>query len=156
MSQDFNILKLSGLEIAKGMLDGSVPLPDTMPVTMNYKFVDVRGGGCTFEGRPQASHKNISQHIHGGWGMTILDSAAVLSVVTKLPRGILTATSTFEAKFMRPLKEDVLYRAAGEVIAVGKTLAHSRAQLIDVQSEKIMMSCTCTTSLLDYSDKIPK
>ena len=154
MDTIIDILNLTGLEIAQGILDGSVSLPNTMPETLNFKLSMVRDGSCAFEGIPQEIHKNISQTVHGGWGMAILDSAAVLPIVTKLPKGMLTATSTFEAKFIRPLEVGVLYRAVGTVISVGKTLGHSQAELINTQNDKIMMSCTCTTSLLDHSDKI--
>jgi len=142
----------TGLENLQGFLDGSSPMHDAMGSTLNLELKDVGDGLCVYEGTPLAAHLNPRELVHGGWVMSILDAAAVLAVVTTLPKGKLCATSTFEIKFVRPLMGGTLCRATGEVLSSGKNLAHSRARLIEVETGKLIAFCSCSASIYDIED----
>ena len=90
----------TGLEMLQSIMDGNFPNHDEMGATLNLKLVEVSDGICVYEGTPGTQHLNPRGSVHGGWTMSILDAAAVLSVVTALPKGKLCATSTFEVKFV--------------------------------------------------------
>jgi|GEM_PF-2102571 len=142
----------TGLQNLKTIIDGDTHLRDAMGDLLNLKLVDVESGTCAYEGRPQKEHLNPRDYVHGGWVMSILDAAAVMSVVTVLPEGQLCATSTFEVKFVRPLQHGTMCRAEGEMVSIGKNLAHCKARLIDTDTGKLIAFCTCSTSLYNVED----
>jgi len=142
----------TGLDNLKSIMDGRFPKHDAMGKVLNLDLMEVREGVCIYEGTPLPEHLNPRMLVHGGWAMSILDAAAVLSVVTALPKGKLCATSTFEVKFVRPIKAGMHCRAEGELQSLGKNLAHTKAKLIEVKTGKLLAFCTCSASLYDIDD----
>ena len=149
MGQVRNWNELSGLEMVQGVLDGSLKSVDPITETMNFKMVEVSEGFCAFEGQPLQGHQNLGIHTHGGWLMSILDSAAVMALITTLPPGVVCATSTFEMKFIRPVTAGMKCRAEGRLISNGKTLGHAEGRLINLENGKLLGSCTCSCSYID-------
>lgn len=149
MGQVRNWNEISGLEMVKGILDGSLKSSDPMADTLNFKMVEADFGFCAFEGTPKQAFQNIGIHTHGGWLMSILDSAAVMALVTTLPAGTVGATSTFEMKFIRPVSAGMKCRAEGKLISNGKTLGHSEGRLYNLENNKLLASCTCSCSYID-------
>ncbi len=142
----------TGLDNLKSIMDGSFPVHDAMGQILNLDLIEVGDGICIYEGSPEKQHLNPRGLVHGGWAMSILDAASVLSVVTALPKGKLCATSTFEVKFARPIKAGMKCRAEGELISLGTTLAHAKARLIEVETGKLLAFCTCSASIYDIDD----
>lgn len=142
----------TGLENLKGFLDGDAPISDAMGDTLNLELLEVSEGICVYKGKPGKEHRNPRGLVHGGWAMSILDSAAVLAVVTSLPKGKLCATSSLEVKFARPIKAGMTCRAEGELQSMGTNLAHSKAKLIDIETGKLLAFCTCSASIYDVDD----
>ena len=142
----------AGLDNLKSIMDGKFPKHDAMGKMLNLDLVEVREGVCIYEGTPLAVHLNPRMLVHGGWTMSILDAAAVLAVVTALPKGKLCATSTFEVKFVRPIKAGTHCRAEGELQSLGTNLAHAKASLVEVETGNLLAFCTCSASLYDIDD----
>jgi len=142
----------TGLDNLKSIMDGRFPVSDAMGQILNLNLIEVREGVCIYEGRPSAKHLNPRKLVHGGWAMSILDAAAVLSVVTALPKGKMCATSSIEVKFARPIQAGMKCRAEGEVESLGTNLAHAKARLIDVETGKLLAFCTCSASIYDIDD----
>ena len=142
----------TGLDNLKSIMDGSFPIHDAMGQTLNLDLIEVGDGICVYAGSPEEQHLNPRGLVHGGWAMSILDAAAVLAVVTALPKGKLCATSTFEVKFARPIKAGMKCRAEGELESLGTNLAHAKARLIDIETGKLLAFCTCSASLYDIED----
>ncbi len=142
----------TGLENLKDFVDGVAPISDAMGEILNLELIEVREGICIYEGKPGEQHKNPRGFIHGGWAMSILDAAAVLAVITALPKGKLCATSSLEVKFARPIKAGMVCRAEGELQSMGINLAHSKAKLIDIETGKLLAFCTCSASIYDVVD----
>ncbi|HHI89263.1 MAG TPA: PaaI family thioesterase [Hellea balneolensis] len=138
-----------GIENLRQLISGELVMPDPMLDCLGYALTDVDENFCVFEGRPGPEHLNITGNVHGGWAMSILDSAAVLCVVTALPKGKLCATNSLEVKFLRPLKSGQACIARGDLITIGQTLAHSRATLKDKTSGKLLAFCSCSVSVFD-------
>ena len=136
----------------QSIMEGDFPFHDAMGETLNLQLKEVSKGICVYEGTPKIEHLNPRQSVHGGWAMSILDAAAVLSVVTALPKGKLCATSTFEVKFVRPLSAGMLCRAEGELLSLGASLAHSKARLIEVKTDKLIAFCSASSSVFDIED----
>ena len=142
----------SGLENLHGIMDGSFPIHDAMGATLNLELLEVSEGWCVYEGTPLEMHLNPRSNVHGGWAMSILDAAAVLSVVTILPKGKLCATASIEVKFIRPLAPGQLCRAVGEFLIIEGKLGHARARLVDAKTDKLIASCNCSASIFDIAD----
>ena len=142
----------SGLENLHGIMDGSFPIHDAMGATLNLQLLEASDGRCVYEGTPLKKHLNPRSSVHGGWAMSILDAAAVLSVVTVLPKGKLCATASMEVKFLRPLAAGQLCRAVGEFLFMEGKLGHARARLVDIKTDKLIASCTCAASIFDIAD----
>ena len=142
----------SGLENLRNILAGREAFEDPMGQTLNIALVAVAKGVVSFEGTPGQHHLNPRGSVHGGWAMSIMDSAAVLAVVSALPKGKLCATSTFEIKFARPIKVGMTCRAEGEVVSQGSNLAHAKAKLIDCDTGKLLAFCTCSASVFDIDE----
>jgi len=142
----------TGLENIRKILDADSPVHDAMGTMLNLELKEFSEGICVYEGTPDARHLNPRGVIHGGWAMSILDAAAVLAVVTALPKGRLCATSSLEVKFSRPIKAGMKCRAEGKLKSMGANMAHSKAKLIDVETGKLLAFCTCTASIYDVYD----
>jgi len=142
----------TGLENIKTILDTNSPIHDAMGDMLNLELTEFSQGVCVYEGTPDAKHLNPRGLIHGGWAMSILDAAAVLAVVTVLPKGRLCATSSLEVKFSRPIKVGMKCRAVGRVKSISSHLAHSKAKLIDIETGKLLAFCTCSASIFDVED----
>lgn len=142
----------TGLENIKTLVDANSPINDAMGEILNHELTEFSEGVCVYEGTPDTRHLNPRGLIHGGWAMSILDAAAVLAVVTVLPKGRLCATSSLEVKFSRPIKVGMKCRAVGKVKSVSSNLAHSKAKLIDVDTGKLLAFCTCSASIYNVDD----
>ncbi len=145
-------LKKPGLENLQKLISGEMVLPDPMLENLGYALTDVRVNFCAFEGQPGPEHLNLTGFVHGGWAMSILDSAAVLAVVTAMPKGKLCATSSLEVKFVRPVRSRMNCRAEGHLITMGRNLAHSRAELTEKASGKLLAFCSCSVSVFGVGE----
>jgi uncharacterized protein (TIGR00369 family) len=142
----------TGLENINTIIDTSSPIHDAMGDMLNLELKEVSEGICVYEGTPDIQHLNPRGSIHGGWAMSILDAAAVLAVVTVLPKGRLCATSSLEVKFSRPIQVGMKCRAIGKVKSISSNLAHSKAKLINIDTGKLLAFCTCSASIYDVVD----
>lgn len=139
---------LTGLELARTMLDADGPVHEIMPGTMNFRAVSFEKGHSVFEGEPEQAHMNMAGRVHGGWALTILDTSMGSAVLSAQDPGRVSTTATMESKFMRPVAMNRTYRCEGFVISSGKTLAHARSELTDIESGKIVATATGTFAIL--------
>ena len=72
--------------------------------------------------------------MHGGWALTLIDSAAGCAAHTLLPAGVGYATVETKANFTRPITEDAgRVRAEGRVVTRGRQIMTADARLLDSQ-----------------------
>lgn len=135
---------LSGLDILKGCLDGTIPTVTGLHETLGIRMVEVGEGCCVFEGAPSESHRNPHGTIHGGWAASILDGVMGLAVFSCQPPGQMSATATLEIKTMRPLAIGETYRAEANVLRAGRSLAHVEGRLVHTESGKLVATGTST------------
>ena len=81
------IAGLSGLELLQAMIAGRLPAP-AMGKTLGFRLVEVGPGTAIFEGEPGPHLLNPLGIVHGGWALTLIDSAAGCAVHATLPAGI--------------------------------------------------------------------
>lgn len=123
--------ELSGLEFLGAIITGALR-PPPMALLLNFRLVEVREGYAVFEGQPGEEHYNPLGLVHGGYAMTMLDSALGCAVQTILPPGANYATTDVHARLLRAITKDTgTIRCVGQLVSATRTHATSEARLTD-------------------------
>jgi uncharacterized protein (TIGR00369 family) len=135
----------TGLELMNAVFDGSLPPPPIM-ATLGFTGVHAEDGQAVFEGDPGEYMYNPIGVVHGGWAMTLLDSAMGCAVHTTLGVGERYTTLEVKANFVRPITlETGRVRCEGVIVHRGGTVATAEAKLVVKSSGKLLAhgSTTC-------------
>ena len=123
---------LSGLEIVNGLADGRLPRPpmaETLPFTLYPPSASGRVELCAV---PETRFLNPMGIVHGGWAMTMLDSAMGLSALTTLSPGEICPSHETSVKFVRPILADGRsLHVIGTVISRGRTVITAEGRIED-------------------------
>ena len=134
----------SGLEALREVFEGRVP-PPPIAETMGIEGVDVEEGKAVFEGEPAEYLYNPIGVVHGGFAMTLLDSAMGCAVHSTLKVGERYTTLEVKTNFVRPITlETGRVRCEGTVIHRGGTIATAEGKLIAIDSGKLLAHGTTT------------
>ena len=93
---------MSGLEFIRAMFSGKLPAPP-ITATMGFTGGDASEGAVTFNGEAGEHLYNPIGVVHGGFAMTILDSAMGCAVHTTLAAGEAYTTLETKVNFVRPI-----------------------------------------------------
>ena len=134
----------TGLEILKDVFEGRLP-PPPIAETMGFTGVHVEEGKAVFEGEPGEHLYNPIGVVHGGFAMTLLDSAMGCAVHSTLEMGERYTTLEIKANFVRPIRLDTgRVRCEGIVIHRGGTIATAEGKLVAVSTGKLLAHGTTT------------
>ena len=137
----------SGLEALREVFEGRLP-PPPIAETMGMNGVHFEEGKAVFEGEPAEYLYNPIGVVHGGFAMTLLDSAMGCAVHSTLKVGERYTTLEVKTNFVRPITVDTgRVRCEGVVIHRGGTIATAEGKLIAIDSGKLLAHGT-TTCLL--------
>lgn len=126
---------MTGLEALTAILDGRHP-PPSISDTLCFQLVEVEFGRVVFEGQPNAGVLNPLGAVHGGWALTLIDSACGAAGHTTLPAGVGYGTLETKANFVRPIMAGTgALRAEGRVLAQGRTILTAEAKITDAQGK---------------------
>ena len=92
----------SGLELVARLADGSIrrpPMAETLPFTL----LPPEEGKVGLLATPEPRFCNLTNTVHGGWIMTMLDTAMALAAQTTLSPGETCPSHETTAKFVRPI-----------------------------------------------------
>lgn len=144
------LLSYSGLDFLQGMIAGKIPNPPISKV-LNFHLAEVSEGRAVFEGGPDASFYNPIGTVHGGFAMTLLDSALGCAIFSTLAKGEAWTTLEIKVNLTRPILKDTgLLRAEGRVIHRGRTVATSQGELKD-KAGKLYAHATTTCMIFPKS-----
>lgn len=139
---------LSGLEQLQRAAKSSGAGPSTIGKTLNFRLVGAELGGVSIEGEPTEAFLNPLGFIHGGWALTLIDSATALAAHTTLAPGVGYTSLETKANFVRAITPQTgVVRAEGRVVAQGRTIITSEARLTD-KSGKLLAHGTATIMAL--------
>jgi uncharacterized protein (TIGR00369 family) len=141
------IKDLSGLQMLRAMLAGELP---AAPIggTMGFRLVEVDEGRALFEGTPNPGLLNPLGAVHGGWALTLIDSACGCAVHTELDAGVGYTTVETKVNFTRPIAPDGgPVRCEGLVLSRGRQIATAEAQLRSAEG-KLLAHGTSTLIIL--------
>jgi uncharacterized protein (TIGR00369 family) len=122
------VRSMSGIELLRAMIAGRLPAPP-ISQAMGILLVEVEPGSAVFEGRPGPHLFNPLGGVHGGFALTMIDSAAGCAVHTELDAGIGYTTVETKANFVRPVPAEGVVRCEGRVLSRGRQIATAEADL---------------------------
>ncbi len=125
-----DVAGMSGKQVLQAIVAGSLPQPP-IAAALDFWLVEVGDGFAVFEGEPGPRLLNPMGTVHGGWALTLIDSATGCAASSLLPPG--TGYTTLETKgnFSRPIKSDTgRVRAEGRVISQGRQIITAEARVL--------------------------
>lgn len=138
---------LSGAELLRGWVDGTLPHPP-MADTLAFRLVDAAEGRAVFAGEPAEWMYNPIGVVHGGWAMTLLDSALGVAVHTTLAKGERYTTLETKVNFVRPVLPDGGdVRCEANVVHRGRRIATAEGRLVDANGK--LLAHGTTTCLVE-------
>ena len=140
------IRHLSGLEMLHAMIAGRLPAPP-MAKTLGFRLVEATPGRAVFEGEASADLLNPLGSVHGGWALTLIDSATGCAVHTELPAATGYTTVETKVNFTRPVPAAGPVRCEGTVLTRGRQIATAEARLLSAEG-KLLAHGTSTLIIL--------
>jgi uncharacterized protein (TIGR00369 family) len=139
---------MSGLEYLRAIFDGRLP-PPPMAVTMGFAGTEAEEGRVVFRSEAAEFLYNPLGVVHGGFAMTVLDSAMGCAVQTLLARGERYTTLETKVNFVRSIvAETGPVRCEATVIHRGRRVATAEGRLIAERTGKLLAHGT-TTCLIE-------
>jgi uncharacterized protein (TIGR00369 family) len=132
----------SGLEVLRSALEPGGHLAP-IGVLMNFWLVEVNEGHVVFEGEPGEYHYNPIGIVHGGFALTLMDSALGCAVHSALPADVGYASTDLQLRFVRPMTgETGRVRCEGRTVHVGRTTAIAEGRLTDANGKLLATGTT--------------
>jgi uncharacterized protein (TIGR00369 family) len=138
-------LTMSGLEFLKAVFERKLP-PPPIAATMEFTGSEVEEGRAVFVGEPGEFLYNPIGVVHGGFAMTMLDSAMGCAVQTTLAAGERYTSLETSVNFVRPITTETgPLRCEGVVVYRGGRVATAEGKLIAQKTGKLLAhgSTTC-------------
>ncbi len=130
-----DMMAMPGIEAIRGILEGRFP-PPSISDTLGFRVAEVEFGRVVFQGEPSDRVLNPMGAVHGGWALTLIDSACGAAGHTTLPPGVGYGTIETKANFVRPIAPNTgALRCEGRVLAQGRTILTAEAKLTDAQGK---------------------
>jgi uncharacterized protein (TIGR00369 family) len=137
------IAGMTGKQILQAIIDGELPQPP-IAQTLSFWLTEVGDGFAAFEGEPGAHLLNPMGGVHGGWALTLIDSAVGCAGQTLLPAGTGYATVETKANFTSPITKDTgRVRAESRVVSQGRQVISGEARVLN-RDGKVLAHGTST------------
>ncbi|BDB28356.1 aromatic compound catabolic protein [Cupriavidus sp. TA19] len=125
-----DVANMNGRAILQAIVDGHLPQPPISQV-LDFWLVEVGDGFAAFEGEPSSRLLNPMGTVHGGWPLTLIDSATGCAASSLLPAGVGYTTVETKGNFSRPIKPDTgRVRVEGRVITQGRQIITAEARVL--------------------------
>jgi uncharacterized protein (TIGR00369 family) len=139
--------EMTGLEFLKGMIAGRFPAPP-IARTLGFLLAEAEPGCVVFEGWPSRDLLNPLGSVHGGWALTLIDSAAGCALHSELDAGFGYTTVETNVNFTRPIApEGGKVRCEGRLLSRGRQIATADARL-ETDDGKLLAHGTSTLIIL--------
>src|SRR5271155_404893 len=121
---------MTGKELLQAIIDGRLPQPP-ISKTMSFWIAEVGDGFSAFEGDPGPHLLNPMGTVHGGWALTLIDSAAACAAQSVLPAGAAYTTIETKGNFSRAIKPGSgRIRAEARVVSQGRQIISCEARVL--------------------------
>jgi uncharacterized protein (TIGR00369 family) len=123
------IARLTGKEILQAIVSGRLPHPP-ISETLTFWLVEIGEGFAAFEGEPGDHLLNPMGTAHGGWAMTLIDSATGCAGYSLIPAGVGFRTIETKVNLSRPITSDTgRVRAEAHVVSQTRQIISTEARL---------------------------
>lgn len=131
------IASKTGREVLQAIIDGEIPQPP-IGQALTFWLTEVGEGVAVFEADVGDHLLNFSGVAHGGWGLTLIDSATGCAAFSTLHAGVGFTTIETKANFNRPLTKDSgRVRCEGRVLSAGRRIITADAALKSIDGRMI-------------------
>jgi uncharacterized protein (TIGR00369 family) len=138
---------MTGREVMQALIDGKLPAPPIAEI-LSFWLVEVGDGYAVFAADTGPHLLNPLGGVHGGWALTLIDSATGCAGHTLLPAGAGYASLETKANFTRPIRHDTgRVRAEGRVISRGRQIMTAEARILDADG-RVLAHGTSTMMVL--------
>ncbi len=122
---------LSGLELLQEIVAGRLPQA-RMAGTLGFALVEAEFGRAVVEGVPGEHVTNPAGAVHGGWALTLIDSATGCAAHSTLAPGVRYVTVETKGNLTRPILPGIgVLRCEGRVVQGGRRVILAEATLRD-------------------------
>ena len=129
------LARCSGFELVARLADGSIRRP-SMAETLPFALLPPEEGKVRLVTTPEARFCNLTNTVHGGWIMTMLDTAMSLAAQTTLSSGETCPSHETTAKFVRPISVDSgMMHFIGHVVSRGRTVITLEGRIEDAKGK---------------------
>jgi uncharacterized protein (TIGR00369 family) len=135
---------MSGLEFIKAIFEGRLP-PPPIAATMDFTGAEAEEGRVVFVGEPGEFLYNPIGVVHGGYALTMLDSALGCAVQTMLAQGEGYTSLETSVNFVRPITAETgRVRCEAKILHRGGRIATAEGKLTAEKSGKLLAHGTTT------------
>ncbi len=122
---------VSGIEALRAMQRGEIP-PPPIAHLMGFSLEEVDEGRVVFGALPAEYHYNPIGVVHGGFALTLFDSALGCAVQSALPAGVRYTTTDVQVRLIRGITKDTgPVRCEAKVVHVGRSTGIAEARMTD-------------------------
>lgn len=131
----------TGEELMRSIMESGLPAP-SIARHMTQWISHVAEGEVEFRGEPSADVLNPIGIVHGGWAMTLLDSALGCAVHTTMAKGESFVSLDTNVKFIRAITAETgQVRCIGRVQSRGRRIATADGVIEDAKG-RILATAT--------------
>lgn len=146
-----DIAALTGRQMLQAIIDGRLPQAPIC-AALGFWLAAAGDGTAVFEGEPSPAILNPLGTVHGGWALTLIDSAAGCAAHSILDAGVLYTTVETKVNFARAILADTgRVRASGRVLTRGRTIITAEAQILGA-GDRLLAHGTSTLLVLGKRD----
>lgn len=137
----------TGKEILQAIIDGRLPQPPICE-RLTFWIAEIGDGFAAFEGEPGSHLLNPAGGVHGGWALTMIDSACGCAGFSLLPAGAAYATVETKGNFSRPITPETgMVRTEARVVSRGRQIISAEAR-VTARDGKVLGHGTSTLMVL--------
>jgi uncharacterized protein (TIGR00369 family) len=130
--------EMTGLEYIRAIFDGRLP-PPPIAQMMGFAGAEADAGRTVFMSEAGEFLYNPIGVVHGGFAMTLLDSALGCAVHTTLARGERYTSLETKVNFVRPITAETgLVRCEATVLHRGRMVATAEGRLTEERTGKLL------------------
>ena len=152
LASEAEIAGLTGKQILQGIIDGRLP---QAPISrsMTFWITEIGDGFAVFEGEPGGHLLNPMGGVHGGWVLTLIDSAGGCAAHSLLPAGIGYTTVETKGNFLRPITASTgRVRAEARAVGQGRQIISAEVRVLG-RDGKVLAHGTTTVLVVLGSAK---
>ena len=141
------VRRSAGIDGIRAIAAGEIPRPPISSL-VNFTIAEVAEGRVVVEGYPGEEHYNPIGVVHGGFALTIFDTAMSCAVHTLLPAGVAYTTTDVQVRFIRGVTVATgAVRCEGVALHVGRSTAIAEAKMYDGEGRLLGIGTTACAIL---------